>query len=305
MFQFTNKILQFSSPVCAHCPFDGCGLRFILARHLFFLTKSAGSAPSLEKTLLLLHEWHNLCRKSKCSCFALWNCAACVQCSSDDLSLDVWCGHTAVHNSIDLSPESKKHWFFRTGSILPFLSCTFSLQQWFVLSFHKCSVPSVRFFLLRLFLLPACACAFARNQRSMVAKSRKADRHAVVNTHFPVVSVSLACDHVVQAVSGLVRRLASPVCRGCHRLIRSPHFQQFTSSLGPFLHQSRIRLPALPNLRSVVSTSPLASKHRITRHLFGTPSSFLQNSIRKTSDVDVCVLVMYWRIHTDEEHLSI
>ena len=70
---------------------------------------ATGSAPSLKKTLLLFNSCHNLSQKSKCWCFALWNCAASIQRSLNNLCLDVWCGHTAVYNSIDLSPESKKY----------------------------------------------------------------------------------------------------------------------------------------------------------------------------------------------------
>ena len=177
--------------------------------------------------------------------------------------------------SIDLSPESKKHWFLRTGSVLPFFSCTFPPQKQFVLSFHKCSFPSPRFFLL---LFPTCTCASSRDQRSMIPKSRKADRHAAVNSHFPVVCISLACDHAVQAMSGLEKRKPSPALtigfsmrRECHRLIRCQQLQQLMPILGSILlRRSRVRLPALPIQGSVVSTSPLASMHRISRHLFGT-----------------------------------
>ena len=66
-------------------------------------------------------------------------------------------------------------WFFRTGSILLFL--TF------------CPIASV--FPPPVVSFPMCT----------LAKSRKADGHAAANSQFPVICISLACDHVIQAVS--------------------------------------------------------------------------------------------------------
>ena len=112
-----------------------------------------------------------------------------------------------MYNSIDLSPELKKHWFFRTGSLLPFFELLFlnSATICILLPQVICTIASV-FPPLVVSVASVRVCAYARNQRSMVAKSRKADRHAVVYCHSPVISVSLACDHVVQAASGLERR---------------------------------------------------------------------------------------------------
>ena len=117
-----------------------------------------------------------------------------------------------------------------------------SLRTLSVLFFHKCSVTSLRFVLTRLFLFPTCTCAQARDQRSMMPKSRKADGHAVVESHFPTVCISLACDHVIQAMTGPKRRKPSPalaigfsMCRYCHKLIGSHQFQEIVPISGPFL----------------------------------------------------------------------
>ena len=92
-------------------------------------------------------------------------------------------------------------------------------------------------FLLRLCRLPTSTCACSRYQRSVVAKSRKANKHAVVNSPFPVACVSLACNHVIHAMSGLQRREQSPT------------FDDW------LLHASR-----LPQVDST-STSPAAHAH--------------------------------------------
>ena len=115
------------------------------------------------------------------------------------------------------------------------------------------SQPEVEVFVLR--TVELCN---RRDQRSVVSKSRKANRHAVVNS--PMVCISLTCTHVVQAVFGLERRKPSQALtigfsmrRDCQKLIRPQQFQQLMPILGPFFLRSRTRLPAFPIQGSVVS----------------------------------------------------
>ena len=220
---FSSKVLQFPPLVCAHCSFDDCGLRLEQGRQLFFLTEPAGSA---------LNKCQNLSRKSECSCFALWSCATCVQCTLDNLCLNVWCGHTAVYYSIDLSPESKKHWFLRAGSILPFLAARSQFSNNLYSLSTSAPVPSLYFPPVDSFS-NVHVCMFARPAVCGREVQRKADRHAVVDSHFPMVCISLACDHVIQAMTGTKRRKPSPalasgfsMCRYCQKLIGSHQFQE-------------------------------------------------------------------------------
>ena len=189
----------------------------------------------------------------------------------------VWCGHTAVYNAIDFCPKSKKYWFFSTGSLFSlFFELLFPKSAKFCILFPRVFCPVALVF-PPLVVSVASVHVCIRAQSAVCGLEIQKGRQACGSQlSLSVISVSLACNHV--GPGGVGSRKARARSNIDNRLLRVPRSPQVESISTPpavhvhilFLHRSRIRLPALPIRGSVVSTSPLASIHRITRYLLTT-----------------------------------